>query len=174
MNRILLLCLTFLFLLNACAPQGLTPNEVVKEALEATKKFDKKALQKISGSSKDPMEGTPPEYEAIFRSVLGKLEYFVGGSRIQGNTATVKVTVIAIDLEDTIKAALPRITEEALNSPDSGAKTVQIINEIVNKPNIIKRTTELELDLANSNNEWILISSERNKALSKAVFGAAP
>jgi hypothetical protein len=81
--RILIVLLS---LLLSCA-QAPGPSDTVRAALEGIKNVDPKVLEQITGTMPDP------SFAKTMKSIMGALEYTVGEAKIEGNKATVPVTM---------------------------------------------------------------------------------
>jgi hypothetical protein len=81
--RLFLVLLTFML---ACA-QAPGPSDTVRTALEGIKNLDPKVLEQITGTMPDPT------FAKAMKSLMSTLEYTVGEAKIEGNKATVPVTM---------------------------------------------------------------------------------
>jgi hypothetical protein len=81
--RLFFVLLTFML---ACA-QAPGPSETVRTALEGIKNFDSKVLEQITGTVPDPT------FAKTMKSLMATLEYTVGEAKIEGDKATVPVTM---------------------------------------------------------------------------------
>jgi hypothetical protein len=81
--RLLIILLTLLF---SCA-QAPGPSDTVRAALEGIKNFDPQVLEQITGTVPDPV------FAKTMKSLMATLEFTVGEAKIEGNKATVPVTM---------------------------------------------------------------------------------
>ena len=130
-------CLAFAFALVGCST-GPSPTEVTKGALDALKAQDHETLQSyVSGSAEDfgvntlatGFAGTEGESQTEaqkafadkFNKVASDFDYEMGKETIDGDTATVEVTITSHDMAPVVADAMEEYLGEAFARAFDGA-----------------------------------------------------
>ncbi len=172
--------ITFLSIsLTGCSAK---PDETVKDFFEALKQQDiqkASSFVKYNSSQKDLKidKFESKEQEKMIKDVLSKVDYSLGEVNKDGDTATVKVSVTAIDLGSittkTIGELLPTLmaqsfSEEKVDEKKQQEVIIQHMLNSINDPNAAKTKTDVTIKLVKDGKEWLI---EPNEQLADALTG---
>lgn len=147
---------------SGCGTKG--PGKVMSETLDSIKKGDDKAVSEILDSQIQAEEGTNSENvdsEKKMIEAVKKISYKINSETIDGNSATVNVTVNGPDIADALSQFMEKALSDALSSAFSGdtmteaetdEKYDKMFAEILDNVKFSDRTMDIEM--VKDNNEW--------------------
>lgn len=175
-----IMSMTFLY---GCQPDG--PSGAVETFLKEVKKGDK-ADPKIVGdvlkgtlrsinAEENAAEGTmSPEVTQKLSEVVKNLEYKINSENIQGDKATVNVTVTRPDIGSVIVTSIQKVlsltySDSVSGNPRSDTEIEKLYNEsLLESLDEVKYTDQVgDIDLEKKNDEWVIINTDK---LTKLLF----
>ena len=134
-----------------------SPSKVMSEKLDAIKNGDKNTISDILNSEIKNEEETDSQYTDSQNSMVEavkKITYKVNSEKVDGDSATVNVSVNAPDLADAFSQFIQKAFSDALSSAFSGntetqedtdAKYDKIFSEILKNVKFSDRTMDIEM-----------------------------
>ena len=119
MKRRIVLLAGFLMLLCSCT--GNTPERVTANFLDCLTKSDIKATEKYTLSGNLLLDTKSKDAAAIYKPLFSAMQYAVGGSIIEENTATVNLTLLVVDLEELMSQVSLEVVQQMVTSGSKGS-----------------------------------------------------
>jgi hypothetical protein len=172
----ILLCLILSFAFVGCSQ--VKPEDSVKGYFEALKKQDIQAAQSFMQNQSEAFTGEA-EQEKILNLIFSNLNYEIISSKVDEDTAIVKLKVTACDLAtvtgNMIKDLMGRLISMALSGEqDLEAKSAQLREEYFTKalkdPQTPLITSEIDINLVmdSSSKKWLIVGDDN---LANAITG---
>ncbi len=160
MKKILSLILSLVFVLSLVGCGGDSPKAALKERLDAT----------VSQAQASVESETDQNSQIIMRTVAQNMKYKIGEQKVNGNSATVKVTITTIDLSALMAKAAEVYTSQSETNPDFSIDE-WLAAEIV-KDGVATVTNEAEVVMIKTEEDgWIIDESAQNESLANALTG---
>lgn len=148
-------------------PDSATPDGAVAELFESAKAWDTEAINEYLPAGVDVGNYVPAELQGSLQQVLDQVDYEIGRATIDGDTATVEVTVTAVDAEsamsDAIAAAAAHVVKSQLTGKEvSYIDAARVALEAIDIPSLPSKTTTAQAYMVRDGDEWKLDTSDKN------------
>ncbi|MDN5363984.1 MAG: hypothetical protein PWQ91_1045 [Eubacteriales bacterium] len=163
-----LLLVLLLTMLTVGCSSGVSPDKVTKDFFDAMIKGDFETAAKLTGGAdikKDVLKTPKDEQgERLAKSILARIKYEIGDTKIEGNRAEVSVKVTAPDLlritSKAMSELLPMTFAMALSEDQSQEKSdalfQQYFENAINDPNAPMTTSNIKVKLEKKDGSWIV------------------
>ncbi len=119
MKRWIALLAALLIIFSGCT--GRTPEKTTGEFLSCLIKSDVKSAGKLTLSGKLTLDTGSKAAAAIYQPLFSAMQYSVGGSLIDGETSTVNVTLLVVDLQELINQVSLEVMQQMIASGNKGS-----------------------------------------------------
>lgn len=155
-------------------PDPSTPAGATATLLEALKTLDVQTVNQYTYSDQYNQMFGEEELQGALRELceqlFGAMTYEVGQETIQGDSATVQVTVTNVDLSGVMPKLMTNVAAAALTGGDGELDYLQLLTDLLEEEIAAgkTKTTEAELNLQKRDGVWKV---EQNVALADLLTG---
>lgn len=119
MKRWIALLTALLMILSGCT--GRTPEKTIAEFLNCLMKSDIKSAEKLTLSGRLTLDTGSKAAAAIYKPLFSAMQYSGGGSLIDGDTSTVNITLLVVDLEELMSQVSLEVMQQMMVSGNKGS-----------------------------------------------------
>lgn len=174
---VLFLVLTLTAGLTGCG--GESPEQAVKNALDAVKNMNKETASKYldynelisEGSASEDATEEDADSEAMMKLILNNLDYKIVSSTIDGDSAIVETEITNIDMSNVMADFIPEVFGLAfsgLSEDELNVKYMDIFTNLMNRKDNKTVTNTVKIQLSKADGSWNIDMSDE---LADAILG---
>ena len=169
LKRWMALLAAFLMLLCSCT--GNTPEKTTADFLNCLIKSDIKSAEKLTLSGNLLLDTGSKDAAAIYKPLFSAIQYSVGGSLIDGEMATVNITLLVIDLEELMSQVSLEVVQKMVTSgKGSGDLFYTLLLEKLTAEDVPMASYTVTAELIKEAGRW-KIDMDRSPDFLQAVGG---